>query len=139
MGQSPAKVRHFWADAWLLIATGLASRTGRATLAAVIGGADAIQHAIPAFDEVDGGLARLSAAGLLRRDGDAFCLTAQGLGLVDLLGPGSWLRKQDAVAEVLGAVPWSSSYRPGDAARGQLPPVVTEAEFTTALQGYART
>lgn len=62
-----SKVRHHWTDAWLLIAASLASADAQPSLRALITAADAIQHAVPAFDEVDGGLARLCATGPLQR------------------------------------------------------------------------
>ena len=52
-------------DGWLLHAILLAAHDGQATLEGLVGAADMINHAMLTFDEIDGGLARLSAAGLV--------------------------------------------------------------------------
>lgn len=52
-------------DAWLLHAVLLAAKEGEAALDGVVGAADMIQHAMLTFDEIDGGVARLSRAGLV--------------------------------------------------------------------------
>jgi hypothetical protein len=56
-------VAFLWSDGWLLQAIALAAKDEAATLAAVIGAADAIQHAIPTSVELHGGLHRLTMAG----------------------------------------------------------------------------
>src|SRR5687767_13486263 len=54
-----------WSDAWLLHAILVAAKEDEATLEDVIGAADFLNHAILTFDEIDGGVARLSRAGLI--------------------------------------------------------------------------
>jgi len=52
-------------DAWLLHAVLLAGGSGEVSLEDVVGVADMINHAILTFDEIDGGVARLSRSGLI--------------------------------------------------------------------------
>ena len=74
-----SRVQHPWSDAWLLLAIGLRPDGAPLSLAGLLQHADAVQHAIPTFDEVDGGLARLQAAGLLGADAGRIRLTLPGL------------------------------------------------------------
>jgi hypothetical protein len=67
-----------WSDAWLFLAIGYSNEKGESSLARVIGVADAIQHAVLTWEEVDGGLFRLGKAGYVTvRDGKV-SLTQQG-------------------------------------------------------------
>jgi hypothetical protein len=72
-------INHQWCDAWLLVAVTLAAGKAPASLKEIVAAADAVQHAIPEFPEVDGGLARLFAADLLERGPRGFALTARGV------------------------------------------------------------
>lgn len=58
--------RWVWADAWVLwsIAAGSAEIVG---LRKMIGAADYINHAVPTYDDLDGALGRLHAAGCVER------------------------------------------------------------------------
>ncbi len=59
-------------DAWILAAVALASERDGATLAEVIGAADAIARAIPTADELAGALSRLVGSGLVQASGDRY-------------------------------------------------------------------
>jgi hypothetical protein len=52
-------------DAWLLHAILIAAKSGEGALEDIVAAADMINHAMLTFDEIDGGLARLSRAGLV--------------------------------------------------------------------------
>jgi hypothetical protein len=52
-------------DAWLLHAILIAAKSGEAALEDIVAAADMINHAMLTFDEIDGGLARLSRAGVV--------------------------------------------------------------------------
>ena len=137
MREAHQTIEHQWCDAWLLVAVTLASGAAPASLAEIVAAADAVQHAIPDFCEMDGGLARLSAADLLRRDTRGFVLTKRGAELIAQAGPGGWLKQQKAIEHALKAAPWSTAYMPADAGRGELPEVVTVDEYTTAVETYS--
>ena len=133
MSHSPQTVEYQWSDAWLLVATGLASQNGPISLEAIIAAADAVQHAIPTFDEVDGGLARLSVGDLLLLNQVGFALTTHGEQLLAPTRSGGWHQQQKAIEAALKARPWSRSYTPSDARRGTLSPVITQAEYDAAI------
>ena len=129
-----------WADAWLLLAAGLAHSAGRDTLAHVIGAADAIQHTIPTKAELDGGISRLRRAGYLEFSPDGVRPTEAGrtvLAQAERAGR-QLLRQQDAVERLLGARAWAPGYDPL-AARGGEPELLTAEEYDAAVRGYFRT
>src|SRR5690348_3409317 len=64
-----------WSDAWLLQAIVLASGAGPATLAQVIGAADAVNHALLTSDELHGGLLRLTTGGFVAETDERFSVT----------------------------------------------------------------
>ncbi len=74
----PQHIPLVWTDAWLLHAILISAPDGEASLDVVIGAADGIQHAMLTFDEIDGGVARLSRAGLIEIRNKRFHLTAAG-------------------------------------------------------------
>ena len=138
-----SRVQHPWSDAWLLLAIGLRPDGAPLSLAGLLQHADAVQHAIPTFDEVDGGLARLQAAGLLGADAGRIRLTPTGLELLRATGSArTTLRdRQQAPEGALGATPWFPEYIPERARRDPaLLPVITVADYEAAIQanGYKR-
>ena len=68
-------MKFLWSDAWLLQAVALAARQAPATLAEVIGAADAVQHALLTDDELHGGLVRLTGGGFVEEVDHRFRLT----------------------------------------------------------------
>jgi hypothetical protein len=71
-----------WGDGWVLTAAYF-TQENPVSLRALIGAGDAINHAIFTNDELDGGLTRLTAAGLARLEGETVVLTDQGIRLCD--------------------------------------------------------
>jgi hypothetical protein len=132
---------HPWSDAWLLLAVGCRLGAEPVSLPELIATADGIQHAVPTFDEVDGALARLTAAGLVTVHERAIRLTAAGK---DLLSRTSADRKpiwrwQEALQRELPAAPWSPEYDPATARRDPtLPAVIKREEYDKAVQAYSR-
>ena len=101
-----------WSDAWLFLAIHFATDSGPSSLARVIAAADAIQHAILTWQEVDGGLFRLIEAGYVAVDGESISLTSQGRHVISLLKAGTVLETQDELAALLGAPAWSPQQIP---------------------------
>jgi hypothetical protein len=99
-----------WADAWLLQAIAMAGRDGPAALADVIGAGDALNHAIFTFEELDGGLARLRAAGLIATD-DGLHAAPEVRERIDAKSRGMW-DERDMLRDLLGADEWSKRYDP---------------------------
>jgi len=66
---------YLWSDAWLLQAIALATQRGPATLAQIIAAADAVNHALPTFDELHGGFVRLTAGGFVAEAEERFTIT----------------------------------------------------------------
>ena len=64
-----------WSDAWLLLAIGVASESGPATLEKVIAAGDRINFAIFKVDELESGLVRLAQAGYIVGNAGSFSLT----------------------------------------------------------------
>lgn len=101
-----------WSDAWILFAAGLASsrseRAGMATLAEVIGAADAVQHAIATREELSGALARLSRARHLAVEGETVRLLPSGQALfAEASRAGRGLDvQQEALGRLLDARRW---------------------------------
>ncbi len=67
-----AKPGYRWSDSWLLLAVLWAARDGAASLSAIIGAGDAINHALFTPAELNGGLARLIDGGLVVEDQGCF-------------------------------------------------------------------
>ena len=65
-------------DAWVFMAVAHASESEPADLVDVVGAADAINHAVLTYGEINGAARRLVAAGLLAVDDDRLSLTDQG-------------------------------------------------------------
>jgi hypothetical protein len=90
------------ADAWLLLAVG---GSGRRSLRSVIGAADAINHAIPTYEEFDAAAKRLSAARLLEVSDDELALTAAGSRLLRSIAARSWHDEWSRLEAALGEKP----------------------------------
>ena len=132
-----------WTDAWLLLAAGMRLDDAPVPLAGLLARADSAEHAVASFDEVDGGLARLQAAGFVTVDSGLISLTAAGRELVRAAGATSMpIHKwQGALERALGATPWTPDYRPEHARRDPtLPARITTAEYEAAIRsnGYRR-
>jgi hypothetical protein len=130
-----------WSDAWLLLAVGCRLNLEEVSLPELIATADGIQHAVPTFAEVDGGLARLSRLGLVGVRGSHVGLTPDGL---DLLSRTASPRKplldwQEDLERALNAAPWSPGRVP-DAARrdAALPRAISREEYDEALRRSGR-
>ncbi len=59
-------------DTWVLLAILYGGGQEGKALREIIGAADYINHAIPGYEELEGGLARLAAAGLVARRGGRY-------------------------------------------------------------------
>jgi hypothetical protein len=126
-----------WSDAWLLLSVALAAKSGSTTLAAVIGAADNIQHAIITKAEIDGGVERLARGGLLELTADHFTLTPSSQTIIDHAAEAAPLiRDQQKLLEnALGATPWTPGYKP-DSARGEKEPLITQEDYSAAVKRY---
>ena len=130
---------HTWSDAWLLLAAALTEEGGSGTLPGLLAAADAIQHAVPTFDEVDGAIGRLCAAGLLKREGNSFRMTPAGHELsARAAGEAKTLGDRERVlGRLIGATAWAPTYRPADSARSSdVPQQVSVSEYEAATRGY---
>ena len=121
------------ADTWLLLSVHDSRKwrlwTRWVSLRAIVGTADAINHAIPTEDEFDGAARRLSAAGLLAVDGDRLSLTPSGRKLMRDVRAKSWHDEWGKLVKVLETKPMP------DADLGQgFPP----GAFDHAVASYLR-
>lgn len=78
-----------WPAAWIFAAVAWANHWGRCDLPGVLFAADAINHAKPRIEEVEGAVRHLVPAGLLDVSGDCFRLTPQGKSLWEEASSGS--------------------------------------------------
>jgi len=129
---------HFWwSDAWLLLAIGYSSEKGASSLARVIGAADAIQHAVLTWEEVDGGLFRLGKAGYVTVRGEKVGLTQQGRAILERLREKTVLKRQDELSIVLGAPPWTG-HDPTRARHPDQPQIIGQHAYQAAVSRYTK-
>lgn len=129
---------HFrWSDAWLFLAIGYANDKGESSLARVIGVADAIQHAVLTWEEVDGGLFRLGKAGyVIVRDGKVG-LTRQGRTILEGLQKKTVLDRQNELTLAIGAPSWTG-HDPTGARDPDQPQIIGREEFQAAVSQYTK-
>jgi hypothetical protein len=127
-----------WSDAWLLHAVVLAAAEGDAALDAVIGAADMVNKAMLTFDELDGGIARLEAAGFLSIVAGRFRLSETGLDLQRRIAPMSVRRGAEAVRRTIGAPEPGPPFKPGVRDPGWLSGAFTHDEMAKAERAYRK-
>lgn len=115
------------ADVWLLLSVHHSRSVRRRwiPLRAIIGTADAINHAIPTEEEFDGAARRLSAAGLLTVDGDRMCLTPRGRQLMEEVKAKFWHDEWDRLVKSLAEMPTPDAKAGQGLAPGALDHAVT--------------
>jgi hypothetical protein len=94
--------RWAWSDAWFLTAACICE-TNPVDVVDLIGAADYINHAILLDEEINDGLMRLAAVGLVRLDGSDIAVTDQGRRLYEEASAAihSVLKATDAVNRAL--------------------------------------
>jgi hypothetical protein len=128
-----------WSDAWLLHAVLLAAGERDAALDEVIGAADMLNKAMLTFDELDGGIARLEAAGFVSIVAGRFRLSETGRALYRQLSPGSGRRASEAIRRALGAPePPGPPYKPGVRDPDWTSGAFTPAEMARAERVYRK-
>lgn len=80
---APAAIRHGSSDSWLLVAID----QSQGTLVSIISTADYINRAILTFEELSGGLSRLTAAGLIDQTPLGYETSARGRAFFAALDP----------------------------------------------------
>jgi hypothetical protein len=129
--------RFWWSDAWLFLAVGYSSEKGASSLARVIGAADAIQHAVLTWEEVDGGLFRLGKAGYVAvRDGKVG-LTDQGRTILEALREKTVLKRQDELSIAIGAPTWTG-HDPAGARHPDQPQIIGQDVYQAAVSQYTK-
>ena len=126
-----------WSDAWLFLAFGLAASDEPAPIGSALPLADGIQHAVPTKEEVDGALARLTRAGYVAYAKGDVTITPTGKELLreaELAGSGL-LTRQKVLEQLLAAAPWTASYDPRAAGRGE-PEVISDEDWARAIAPY---
>lgn len=133
----PDKSRFLWSDAWLFLAIGYSNAKGESSLARVIGVADAIQHSVLTWEEVDGGLFRLGKANYVAvRDGKV-SLTQQGRLIVERLQEKAVHKRQDELATAIGASSWTA-HDPTAARDADQPQIIGREEYQAAVSQYTK-
>ena len=128
-----------WTDAWLLHAILLAAtQDGKASLDEVVGAADMIQHAMLTFDEIDGGVARLSRAGLIAITDKQFHLTPGGIEVSRRITTLSVRKAGEALRTELGIAPPEPPFRPTPADPAWTSHAFTIEDMRTAEKAYRK-
>ena len=123
-------------DPWILLSIIYPGRErGGATLHNIIAAADGLIHAVPTHGELDGALARLFAAGHAVRDGATFRVSEpmRAAHAARNRTGGMVRHEMDEVQRILGALPWTPSYRPPIIGAGD---VVPREEYDAAVESY---
>jgi len=112
-----AQIPYRWSDAWLLLSIILAASAEGATLERIISIGDGINRAIFTFQELDGGLARLYAGGLVRLQDERVFPTESAQQLYERVSRrgGSMLGQMKKLQQKLGASEPSASDDPNHA------------------------
>jgi len=129
--------RFLWSDAWLFLAIGYSNDKGASSLARVIGAADAIQHAVLTWEEVDGGLFRLGMAGYVSVRDEKVNLTEQGRAILEGLREKTVLKRQDELSIAIGAPPWSG-HDPASARSHDQPQIIGQQTYQAAVSQYTK-
>ena len=117
-------------DAWVLLAIIYANRSGTATLDKVIGAGDAINFAIFLPNELEGGLARLTAGGYVTEHNGTFSPTDKALGYA-----GS-ARRGRAMLKELKDVQRMLASRSAEPPNGVKYPGFSETAYEAAIEAY---
>jgi hypothetical protein len=129
---------HFWwSDAWLFLAIGYSNDKGASSLARVIGAADAIQHSVLTWEEVDGGLFRLGMAGYVTVRDEKVSLTQQGRAILEGLREKTVLNRQDELSIAIGALPWTG-HDPVGARVPDQPQIIDQQAYQAAVSQYTK-
>jgi hypothetical protein len=127
-----------WSDGWLLMSVLLAGKEEPAALKDVFWTGDAINKAIFTFDELDGGIARLEAAGLITVSQGMFSPTSDALLLLASVEDLSLFDAMDALRASIGAPdPLDETNRDIRSAEWQSGKI-TQSEVASALAQYRR-
>ena len=125
-----------WSDAWLLAALLWAKRAeGEVPLHKLVAYGDALNHAVFNFDEIESGLARLTAAGLVAETDGLFVLVGEAVQWFEQIQPEKLSTREmlDQVAAKLSAEP----YRPGRDPRNNLRyRGMSKSRYDDAVAGY---
>jgi len=133
----PDASRFLWSDAWMFLAIGLANDKGPSSLARVIGAADAIQHAVMTWEEVDGGLFRLGKAGYVEvRDGKV-SLTQKGRTIFEGLRAKTIIERQQELSIAIGAPSWTG-HDPTGARGADQPQIIGQDLYQAAVSQYTK-
>ncbi|WP_242106997.1 hypothetical protein [Aliiroseovarius subalbicans] len=101
---------------------------GVASLAGIIAAEDAINRSAPTLDELNAGLSKLHAAGLIERMADGFCTTGAGTKLYEIVnaGDGDVFSRLEKLASLIGA----------PNSLGGVSPEVSASEYQSAYSAY---
>ena len=101
-------------DPWLLQAIITAAGKGPGLLKDIVAAGDALNHAMFTFEELQGGLGRLLAAGLIAESANGFVPTAKSLELYSQISQKrSLFDQRKALGKAIGADAWTEGYDPG--------------------------
>jgi Mn-dependent DtxR family transcriptional regulator len=121
----------------LFLAIGYSNDKGPSSLARVIGAADAIQHSVLTWEEVDGGLFRLGKAGYVTVRDEKVSLTQQGRLILEGLREKMVHKRQDELSIAIGASPWTA-HDPAVAREHDQPQIIDQRVYQAAVSQYTK-
>jgi hypothetical protein len=123
-------------DAWLLLAIIYAGQKKPAALSDIIAAADAINHALITFPEMEGGLARLETGGYIIDQNSRFSPTEKTMSYYRSKNRCHMMKAMEDLKTLLDTTPWDPSYKSGMANKGFSYPPLTPELFNQAEKEY---
>ena len=127
-----------WSDAWLLQSIAVAAHARPASLAEILGTADAVNHALPTDEELHGALSRLTGASYVEEIDQKFRLTDRVPPEIADAIAASTAEGRGAASAFLNAEPWSPERNVGDPRNRVEYPGLTSERIKSADNEYRR-
>lgn len=130
-------IKYKWSDAWILLAIVYASIEKEATLENVIKFADTIEHAILTFEELEGGLARLTMGSFIEEKESYFYPTERVFSILDGVSKIKSNMQDDLrqLEQFLKSSPWKPGYNPKVSSKEKYPNL-TKERYLEAVNKY---
>jgi hypothetical protein len=124
-----------WADIWVLQSIYLApSDDAMPELKDILGFADAVNHAVVTFEEINNALYRLGRKGLLNIEAEKYILTDQAHELINNYSKQSYLKQRESICKKLGVEGWSKDYDPNVLETPSI--FISRDEYENAVNSY---
>jgi len=129
---------YLWSDVWLLLAILMAPREGPADLRSILAAGDYLEHAIFRFEEMEGGLFRLTRGGYVEEVAGGFVPTEMAQEMFRRIASQTRRRRalREAVAHAIGVQRPGPSVQAQAAENGHRYPSLTRSRYEEAVRRY---